>query len=422
MAENRTLKLGLLADTSNFVKGLNKAEKSTQTFSGKVAKYGKMAALGLATAGAAAGAMAIKIGIDSVKAAIEDEKSQAQLANQLHVTTKATKAQIGAVEDWITKMQFAYGVSDSQLRPALASLVRVTKDVAKAQELTSLAMDISAGTGKDLETVSLALSKAYGGNLGSLKKLGIPLSDAIVKSKDFNKAQVVLSETFRGAAATSAKTYSGQLKILNEKISEFKEGIGAKLLPILGNVLTAINQISDGFGGKTGLAKRVGQASDALESARNAKYEDSWYNVGDSLKTAATSLQNMFTAVAGPDGQKSVSSIERIADGIQSIAHAIDNVTTAWSKAVSWKDKLAGWITIEKPAGDSIHNSPFTRLRDRITGAVPHGAPQGLRSGNGLTININGAVDANGTRRQIEQLLKTSARSMGQVNLVGNAL
>ena len=416
MAENRTLKLGLLADTSNFVKGLNKAEKSTQTFSGKVAKYGKMAALGLATAGAAAGAMAIKIGIDSVKAAIEDEKSQAQLANQLHVTTKATKAQIGAVEDWITKMQFAYGVSDSQLRPALASLTRVTKDVAKAQELTSLAMDISAGTGKDLETVSLALSKAYGGNLGSLKKLGIPLSDAIVKSKDFNKAQAVLSETFRGAAATSAKTYSGQLKILNEKISEFKEGIGAKLLPVLSRVFSAINQISDGFGGKTGLAKRVGQASDALSAARDEKYGDSWYIVGQSLKDVADSFGKLFEKLNSENGQNGISAIEKITGALEAFANVIDRISGAYSKLREFRN-LPGFkqlTDLELAAPKAI-----TRV---LTQPRNGGVPQGLRSGNGLTININGAVDANGTRRQIEQLLKTSARSMGQVNLVGNAL
>jgi hypothetical protein len=270
----------------------------------------------------------------------------------------------------------------------------------------------------------MALSKAYNGNLGALKKLGIPLSDAIVKSKDFNAAQKALTESMGGAATTAAKTYAGQLAILGQKVGEFKEGLGAKLLPVLGNVLTAINDVSKGFGGETGLAKRVGQASDALDQARDNKYENSWFAVGDALKGAADSLSNLFSTVVGPDGQKSVSSIQQIADGIESIAHAIDNVSTAWGKATSWKDRLFSAITIEAKPGDNINNSPFTRLRDRVTGKAPSNliGPQSMRGNGAVVININGAVDANGTRRQIEQLLKTSARSMGQVNLVGNAL
>jgi hypothetical protein len=416
MAENRTLKLGLLADTSNFVKGLHKAEKSTQTFSGKVAKYGKMAALGLATAGVAAGALAIKIGIDSVKAAIDDQKQQAILANQLKQTTHATNAQVSAVEDWITKMQFAYGVSDSQLRPALASLVRVTKDVGKAQELTNLAMDISAGTGKDLEAVSTALSKAYNGNLGALKKLGIPLSDAIVKSKDFNQAQVVLAETFRGAAATSAATYAGQMKILSERVSEFKEGIGAKLLPVLSRVFSAINQISDGFGGKTGLAKRVGQASDALSSARDEKYGDSWYVVGQSLKDVADSFGKLFEKLNGEGGKSGIDAIQKITGALTALAHALDLIAGAYGKLRDLRN-LPGFKQLI-----DLELLPQKALTRVLTGSKPNSAPRGLLAGNGVTININGAVDANGTRRQIEQLLKTSARSMGKVNLVGNAL
>jgi hypothetical protein len=62
---------------------INKLGKNFDKFAGKVGK-----AFGLAAAASAA--FAIKVGIDSVKAAIADEKSQALLANSLRNTTGAT--------------------------------------------------------------------------------------------------------------------------------------------------------------------------------------------------------------------------------------------------------------------------------------------------------------------------------------------
>ena len=69
MAGSRTLKLSILAETADLVKGLNSASKETETFGDKVeagfSKVGKAAAL----AGAAIVALAGKMAIDGVKAA-----------------------------------------------------------------------------------------------------------------------------------------------------------------------------------------------------------------------------------------------------------------------------------------------------------------------------------------------------------------
>ena len=112
MADIRTLKLALLADTKDFIQGLDKADKEAKTFSSKLSNALKTGAMAFAALGAAAGTAAIKIGIDSVKAAIEDEKAQATLAQTLKNTTKATAGQIKAVEKYIDKTQLATGVTD----------------------------------------------------------------------------------------------------------------------------------------------------------------------------------------------------------------------------------------------------------------------------------------------------------------------
>jgi hypothetical protein len=118
-------------------------------------------------------------------------------------------------------------------------LIRSTKDATKAQELQSLALDIAAGTGKDLSAVSEALGKAYDGNLGALKRLGVGIDDSIIKSKDFDAAAAALSATFEGQASKQAETFAGKMARLNVAFDEAKETVGSYVLdaltPLIGN-------------------------------------------------------------------------------------------------------------------------------------------------------------------------------------------
>ena len=87
-------------------------------------------------------------------------------------------------------------------------------------------MDISAATGKDLESVSIALGKAAGGQMTALQKLGIPLDDDIKKTKDFSKVQEALDKQFGGASAAAADTFGGQLARLSTVWDNLTESIG----------------------------------------------------------------------------------------------------------------------------------------------------------------------------------------------------
>ena len=143
MAGSRTLKLSILGDVDNLNKSLKSATQDVDTFGDKIGKTGKMIGAAFVAAAAAAGAYAVKIGIEGVKAAIDDEKAQTQLAVALENATGATKGQIAATEQSILKMSLATGVADDQLRPALGRLVRSTGDAEKAQELLAIAILIS---------------------------------------------------------------------------------------------------------------------------------------------------------------------------------------------------------------------------------------------------------------------------------------
>ena len=233
MAESRTLKLSILADVDQLKKSLKSAENDVDNSSSKLSEFGKKAGLAFAAAGAAAGAYAIKLAVDGVKAAIEDEAAQVRLANALKAATGATEAQIKATENQITKMALATGVGDDQLRPALQRIALSTGDLSKAQDLLAVAMDTATATGKPLETVANAIGRAYDGNAASLGKLGIGLSTAELKTMSFTQVQQKLTDLFGGAAAQHADTYAGRMERLKVTFDEAKETIGYKLLPII---------------------------------------------------------------------------------------------------------------------------------------------------------------------------------------------
>ena len=122
-----------------------------------------------------AGAALLGIGaaaIHAADAAAEDAQSQALLANSMKNAAGASKQQIAATEDWIDAQSKATGVTDDELRPALGSLVRATGDVEKSQKALKVAMDISAATGKPLQTVADAMAKGFGGKTSALGTAG----------------------------------------------------------------------------------------------------------------------------------------------------------------------------------------------------------------------------------------------------------
>jgi len=259
---SRTLKLSILADIDNLKKNLDSGSNEVEGFGSKLGDFGKKAAAAFAVAAAAAVAYAGKLLIDGVKSAIEDEAAQAKLATTLTNVTGATNAQIKATEDYITKTSLANGITDDILRPSLDRLVRSTKDVSEAQRLQQIALDVSAGTGKDLGAVTEALAKAYDGNFGALKKLGVPLDENIIKSKDFDAAAAALAATFAGQASTQADTFAGKMARLNVAFDEAKETVGSYVLDAITPLLSAfvdkgvpaISKFADGLGKTLGPA------------------------------------------------------------------------------------------------------------------------------------------------------------------------
>ena len=271
---NRTLKLSILADVDDLKKKLGEADKAVETNSSKISEFGKKAAAAFAIAAAAAVAYAGKLAVDGVKAAIEDEQAQLRLANALRQATGATDAQIAATEDMILKTSLATGIADDRLRPAMQRLAVSTKSTEEAQKLLTLALDISAASGKDLETVANALGRAQDGNVTSLGRLGLGLSKAELSTLSFTEVQQKLADLYGGAAATNAETFQGKIDRLKVGFDEAKESLGVALLPAVEQFITflndqgipTLNAFIAGLTGDEGLSASLDQTQKGAES------------------------------------------------------------------------------------------------------------------------------------------------------------
>jgi hypothetical protein len=443
MAGNRTLKLSILADVDDLNKKLKAANSDVETSASGLEKFGKVAGAAFLAAAAAAGAYAVKIGVDGVKAALADEQSQVKLASALENATNATKAQIAATEDSIDKMARATGVADDNLRPALARLALSTGNVSKAQDLLSLALDISTQTGKPLEAVANSLGKAYDGNSAALGRLGIGLTAAELKAMSFTEVQTKLTDLFGGAAAKNAETFQGRMDRLKVAFDEGVETIGYNLLPIIQKLIDIIvNEVVPGF---TKFVKIFDPLRQAIE--RN---KESFQALGSFI---VDYIVPVFTVALGG----AITFVAKIAAGVVDIVGGVINVIrslvsgaidgiNALIKAYNAIPILPNIPTISKPSftapsvsapnvntpsytaptitapsggGGSGGGSSTKIMSTATTTAVAAAASVGSfdvgrfrmaeERGNTFNINVSGAIDKEGVARQIVEIINESS-------------
>lgn len=214
-------------------KGSKQALKDLKRLEDNFKDFGKKVTIAFGVAAAAAGAFAVKIGKDAVEGAIEDQKAQVALATALRNTINATDDQIEATTRYLDSLELQVGINNNELIPSLQKLIQATGSLEQAQGLQSLALDVSAGSGKSLIQVTDGLVRALGGNLGALKKLGINLDETIIKNKDLNGALAVLSSTFGGQALKRAETFEFQIERLRLQFDQTLDSLGYALLPVL---------------------------------------------------------------------------------------------------------------------------------------------------------------------------------------------
>jgi len=248
-------------------------------FTGVMKTAGKAAAYGLGAGLVIAAGAAVKF----TQAAVEDAEAQKLLQGALERNTGATQDQVGRVEEWISAAGRMKGFTDDDLRPAIARLSTATHDVGDALDLTRLAMDVSAGSGKSLEQVSTALMKAQNGQVSALSRLGINTKNAKGETVSMEEAVRRMSETFGGAATEKANTLSGKIDRLKLMFSEAGESLGTKLLPYVEDFADYVLNTA---------VPRIKKFVDQMEGGRGAggRFKDKLIEIKDALKKVSVFL------------------------------------------------------------------------------------------------------------------------------------
>jgi len=214
------------------IKGKNQLSKTTAVMSKDLRKFKSQVDMVGKSMNSTFGALGLAVGLgtlvnglkNATKAASEDRKSQGLLATALKNTVGATDQAIAGAESYIKNTQLQTAVLDDELRPALATAVRATGSLTKGQDLLDVALDVSAGTGKDLGTVTNAMSKAFNGQTGALKKL-------LPSIKDGSDFMEQLKTQFAGSAEEAANLDPYQrLQVI---FADIQETVGTALLPAL---------------------------------------------------------------------------------------------------------------------------------------------------------------------------------------------
>jgi hypothetical protein len=164
----------------------------------------------------------------SIKAFNDQQKEIAQLKGALDSLNEGFR--FTEVDQFLDKMEDVTKVGGDKLVPAFSQLARVTEDVDKAQKLLGISLDISAGTGRDLTSVTAAISRAMSGNTAALGKLNVGLDKNLLAYGELDDILDILEGKFKGSAARAVDTFEGRMKTLTIESDRAKETIGAGLV------------------------------------------------------------------------------------------------------------------------------------------------------------------------------------------------
>jgi hypothetical protein len=362
----KTLTVYLAADLKNFNKGMDDASKKAGGLGDTMSKLVGPALIGAA---AAAGTLAIALGVEGVKAAMEDEAAAAKLAKTLDNLGLAHNTQ--PVEDYISTLERSLGVADDELRPAYDRLVRSIGDTEKANDALSLALDVSAGTGKSLDAVVQALGRAYDGNTAGLSRLGAGIDAATLKSGNMEEITAKLSETFKGQAQTSAKTFEGQLRRLGVATDNLKEAFGTGLLNALGDTDGKTQTLVDAMAALEPTLERVGAAVGRVIGtlADSGTFAESLGIIAAESANAASAATEYQASIPGTNEYSGpLGAAQRFVDTLKVLNIAYNNSkSSADGTTESLRSLTSGTVLSAIAAGEA--KTGFTDLRPAVEDA-----------------------------------------------------
>jgi phage-related protein len=442
MAEIRTLNLKLLANISDFVKGMDAATKKSQDFAKKVDRAGKAA--GRAFVGIAGGAILAAKGLE------EAEIASAKLNNVL--TSMGFEDSVKRVDAYAESLQNLTAVDADVIKATqtkLATFANLTKTVDTAggafDRATVAALDLAAAGFGSAETNAVQLGKALEDpikGITALSRSGVTFTaqekekiKVLVESGELLEAQNMvlgaIEKQVGGTAAASASSFD-KIKLALDGVAD---AIGTGILPLIEQLTPKLQAFSAWAAENSKLLSTVVLVVGALTGAL--------YALSLVIK-AVTIVQTVFNAVMllNPIGLVVLAvaalaagfvlaykKIEPFRDLVDSIFQGIKNIGSAI--AASRFGQLLGNIVSSfgggRAAGGTVRAGQAYRVGE--FGAetfIPNGVSGRIvpnaGGGGGNTFILNGIVDAESARRTIERVMQNSTLRTGAVNLAGSPL
>lgn len=327
---SRTVEVKILADASKLEKGFARAEQRSSKFGQRMGKSGanlKKFGMVAAGAGVAVGG-ALVLGLkSSVEAAMEAEKSQANLRSALKNVGSDTPKVRGQIDTMVSSLTNLGGWDDEDLQDAFADLTRTTGDAGKAMQSMGLVSDLARAKNISLSQAAKIVGRVQNGNTGILKRYGIELR----KGATAHDALAAMQKKFGGAAKAYGDTTAGQIDKAKVAFGNLKESIGAQLLPAIGAGAQKMAELLNKYGPivaeKLGAAikwvkahwpeikQKISEVMEALEpiirpvldnikqvfglfqAVLNGDWSKAWQRVKNILKNSLTALWNYMKLI-----------------------------------------------------------------------------------------------------------------------------
>jgi hypothetical protein len=392
---------GTLALNVEILGQFNKLTTATNGATNQLTKLGdraKKISGGMRTAFAGIGVglsfMAISNAIQEVgKAAVAEAKSMELLSIAMQNTGKATAFTVKEAEANIKAMSLESAVADDELRPAYQKLFIATGDVTKSNELMQVALDTSAATGKDLNTVTQAMARSLAGSDVALNKLVPSLAGVDDPLKQ-------LGETFKGASAAAANLDPFQR--MNVAFGEIQESIGSALMPALNGIATfmveSVPKIQAFFGALLDPSTSLG---------------DAWADLGRVFEITMEQANKMFKAfgLGTITFDNVLDFVSMLTAGFGQLFFMVGRVSEI-IRAVLTLDFNKAFALSASFGGDYER---MVRMQDvAVNGAGSFGTPSQYTQNSPVVINVN---NGNITAQEIANKVNRGNRSSGS-NLI----
>ena len=426
----RTLKLEILAETKQFVQGMNESEKKTESFGDKLGDFGKKAGLALAAATAAVGAFAIKVAVDGVKAASDLSETISKVgvlfgdsSSKIEEFAATAATSLGQTKQQALDAASTFAIFGKSAGLAGNDLVKFSTD------FVTLASDLASFNNTSPEDAIQAIGSALRGEAEPLRKYGVLLDDASLKQAALElgiikttkealtpqqkvlAAQELIYKQTSAAQGDFARTSDGlanSQRILTAQISNIQTEIGTALLPIVLKMTTIFSQeflpviqkIANAFTGNAGalsegifdvvnviksyLIPIIDGAKNAFGDIKGAISEniDEFKNFFSVVQNLAPLIGSTIGAALNVIGDIAAIVINVVANVLGVVSGAINKAIDAINFVIRGANKIPG-VSIPEIGGGGGGGGGGARGGIDIGGGAGGGAAGGGAAGGG---------------------------------------